>query len=109
MGSGKPPRITSNVALLLAAMLSDFQRGWYGLELANEAEIGSATVYAALTRLERAGWVRGSWEAIDPKVAGRPRRRLYYLTGEGARLGSEAVEKQQARIGNLLKPRRRAA
>jgi PadR family transcriptional regulator, regulatory protein PadR len=104
MGASKAPKITANVALLLAAMLNDLQRGWYGLELADEAEIGSATVYAALTRLERAGWVRASWEDIDPKVAGRPRRRLYYLTGEGAQFGSEAVERHRTRLRDLLEP-----
>ena len=101
---GKEPRVTSNVAAILAAMLADSNREWYGLELAQAAEVGSATVYAALTRLERAGWVKGSWESIDPKVVGRPRRRLYSLTGDGVRLGGGAVEKQRERLRGLLGP-----
>jgi PadR family transcriptional regulator PadR len=34
-------------------------------------------------RLERAGWMRSKWENLDPKDAGRPRRRLYRLTALG--------------------------
>jgi PadR family transcriptional regulator PadR len=99
----KKPRITSNVTAILAVMLADFGRAWYGLELAKEAEIGSATVYAALARLERAGWVKGSWEAIDPQVAGRPQRRLYSLTAEGGREAREAVDAQRARLGMIFR------
>jgi DNA-binding PadR family transcriptional regulator len=55
------------------------------------------TLYKALDRLHRAGLVESRWE--DPDVAvdeGRPRRRLYRVTGEGelalarARLDAEA-------------------
>lgn len=99
----RKPRVTSNVAAILAVMLSDGRR-WYGLELAKEAEIGSATVYAALARLERAGWVEGSWESIDPQTAGRPQRRLYSLTTEGGREARKAVEAQRARLGPFLQP-----
>src|SRR6187401_2895473 len=104
MGQNRKPRITLNVAAILAVMLADTQRSWYGLELAQQAEVGSATVYSALTRLERAGWIKGLWESVDPKVAGRPRRRLYLLTGEGARLGAEALATHRVRLGGLVVP-----
>jgi DNA-binding PadR family transcriptional regulator len=45
---------------------------------------GHGTLYKALGRLEELGLLRSHWE--DPAAAeGRPRRRLYELTGEGAR------------------------
>lgn len=44
------------------------------------------TLYRALERMERAGLLESRWE--DPDIAsadGRPRRRLYHVTGLGAR------------------------
>lgn len=43
------------------------------------------TLYKALERMQRAGLLESRWE--DPNVAaaeGRPRRRLYHVTGLGA-------------------------
>lgn len=50
------------------------------------------TLYKALGRMERAGLLESEWE--DPDVAmgnGRPRRRLYCVTG----LGERALREQQ--------------
>lgn len=44
------------------------------------------TLYKALGRLSKQGLLEAEWE--DPDIAiceGRPRRRLYRITGEGAR------------------------
>ncbi|HVU79151.1 MAG TPA: helix-turn-helix transcriptional regulator [Gaiellaceae bacterium] len=41
------------------------------------------TLYKALGRLEELGLLTSRWEDAPP--GGRPRRRLYELTGEGAR------------------------
>jgi len=49
------------------------------------------TLYKALTRLEREGYLASRWE--DPQVAAaeaRPRRRFYRLTGEGEGALAEA-------------------
>ena len=47
------------------------------------------TLYKALGRLEERGLLSSRWE--DPAAAeGRPRRRLYALTAEGARVAGEA-------------------
>jgi PadR family transcriptional regulator PadR len=46
---------------------------------------GHGTLYKALDRMERAGLLESRWE--DPAIAasdGRPRRRLYRVTGAGA-------------------------
>jgi PadR family transcriptional regulator PadR len=48
------------------------------------------TLYKALGRLEEFGLLTSRWE--DPAaVEGRPRRRLYELTGEGARVAGTAL------------------
>lgn len=48
------------------------------------------TLYKALARLEALGLLTSHWEE-KPQIDGRPRRRLYELTGEGARIASDAV------------------
>jgi len=50
------------------------------------------TLYKALARLEDFGLLTSQWEAAATAPEGRPRRRLYELTGEGAR----AVERAHA-------------
>lgn len=56
---------------------------------ASKALTGHGTLYKALGRLEEAGLLASRWE--DPAAAeGRPRRRLYELTGEGARVAERA-------------------
>lgn len=81
-----PPKLTSQTKALLLAMATDFNNDHYGLELMKQAGLHSGTLYPALIRLETHGLVVSSWEDVDPKVIGRPRRRLYRLTGEGIRL-----------------------
>ena len=46
------------------------------------------TLYKALGRLEELGLLRSRWE--DPAVEGRPRRRLYELTVDGAYVAGQA-------------------
>ena len=58
------------------------QRGSRGLT-------GHGTLYKALGRLESFGLLSSRWEDAAG-VAGRPRRRLYTLTGDGARVAEEA-------------------
>jgi DNA-binding PadR family transcriptional regulator len=56
------------------------------------------TLYKALDRMERMGLLESRWE--DPEVAaaqGRPRRRLYRVTGQGERALDEAHESAMAR------------
>src|ERR671915_1061577 len=57
---------------------------------------GHGTLYKALSRLEEFGLLTSRWEDTDA-VEGRPRRRLYELTGQGAQVaGSALAEKAVA-------------
>ncbi|MBA3407463.1 MAG: helix-turn-helix transcriptional regulator, partial [Solirubrobacterales bacterium] len=47
------------------------------------------TLYKALSRLEEFGLLTSRWEDAAA-VEGRPRRRLYELTGQGARVAEQA-------------------
>lgn len=79
------PRMTLQAQLVLRALLEDPAKERYGLELCELAGLPSGTVYPILARLEHVGWVDGIWE--DPvayEKGGRPRRRLYRITQDGA-------------------------
>jgi len=62
----------------------------FGLRICQLADLGSGTVYPILDRLERAGWIVGEWEAEQP--SGRPKRRAYRLTGDGATAYQRALQ-----------------
>jgi len=57
--------------------------------------------YPILFRLEEAEWVVSRWEDGDPRKLGRPRRRLYQLTGIGEAKAREAFKEVSAMIGGL--------
>jgi DNA-binding PadR family transcriptional regulator len=76
-------RMTTAVAKVVAAFLSDVAADRYGLDLIRVTGLPSGTLYPILVRLERAGWLTTSWEEIDPVVEGRPARRYYRLTPDG--------------------------
>lgn len=101
--------MSSQTLAILAAMLGDANKSWYGLELSQSAGLRTGTVYPALARLEQAGWLASRWETIDPHVAGRPRRRLYELTGDGRARAQEAIDEhlRQLRVptDGTMRPR----
>ncbi len=58
----------------------------YGFDIIDATGLASGTVYPALSRHERDGYLRSSWE--DPVKAHRerrPPRRYYRITAEGRR------------------------
>lgn len=58
------------------------------------------TLYKALERMQRAGLLESRWE--DPAAEGRPRRRLYHVTG----LGEQALAVSDAlRRSPAIQPR----
>lgn len=56
----------------------------------SRALTGHGTLYKALGRLEEFGLLTSRWEDA-PAVEGRPRRRLYELTAQGARAADRAL------------------
>jgi PadR family transcriptional regulator, regulatory protein PadR len=61
------------------------------------------TVYGVLDRLEGMGWVDGRWE--DSPEPGKPRRRLYRLTGHGAAAARQLLtERRPTAISPRLRP-----
>ena len=93
------PRMTAQTLAILATILDDPTRGWYGLEIGTAADLKSGTLYPALARLERAGMLASRWEDADPRKVGRPRRRLYELTNAGREQAETALAQHLTRLG----------
>lgn len=68
----------------------------WGLCICEATGYGSGTVYPALDRLMKAGWIEDHWE--DPVPANRPRRRFYTVTPVG-RAGYAAERERRAGRG----------
>ena len=79
--------ITPNIARLLRVFLEDPEQSHFGTELTSESRVSAGSLYPALRRMEAAGFIEGEWEDIDPSVEGRPARRYYKLSANGAREG----------------------
>ena len=56
----------------------------------SRALTGHGTLYKALSRLEESGLLASRWEEAAA-AEGRPRRRLYELTGQGVRVATQAL------------------
>src|SRR5260370_27065884 len=78
-------KMTGPVQQVLEAMLEDPAVARYGLQISKQAGLETGTLYPVMARLERTGWVESSWEDPDLSISdGRPRRRYYQLTKDGA-------------------------
>ncbi len=62
------------------------------------------TLYKALSRLEGLGLLTSRWEDVAT-ISGRPRRRLYELTGEGIQVAERAVAREVAGGSPRLAPK----
>lgn len=93
------PRMTLQVQLVLGELLNDPGGSRYGLDLCAATGLPSGTIYPILARLEQCGWVESDWEDPDAHIReGRPRRRYYRLTRDGAEFATGALrEIRQAR------------
>lgn len=86
--------LTPAAVRLAQTFLEDPTRRFYATELMVAAHVGSGSLYPALARMERSGWIVAKDEDEDdptPKKRGRPARRYYWMTGEGARTAHLAL------------------
>lgn len=91
MGTERRPRMTVPTQLVLRAMLENPSKPMYGLEICAAAGLPSGTISPMLARLEGVGWLESYPEDIDPSREGRPRRRYYRFTPDGAELARHAL------------------
>ena len=95
------PRLSHQTLKVLRAFMNEPTRGLSGSELIRETGILSGTLYPILARLELADWLESEWEDIDPKTAGRPRRRYYKLKALGYNSARDALEELAPPTGEL--------
>lgn len=83
--------------------LQNSEGSFYGFALAKDLAAGGGmltahgTLYKALSRMTGAGLLEAEWEDAEAGEAeGRPRRRLYRVTGVGERARDAAVAQRPA-------------
>jgi DNA-binding PadR family transcriptional regulator len=91
MGDRKRPRLTLASLRVLRAFLENPQRQLAGVDIQKLSGVATGTLYPIVLRFESLGWLDSKWEDIDPKKAGRPRRRFYWLTADGFSRANEAL------------------
>ena len=91
--AGNEPRITTQTLSVIGALIADTEGGISGAEIARQTNLASGSLYPILQRLEDAGWAESRWETEDPHALGRPRRRLYQVTGIGAQKARAALRR----------------
>jgi len=100
------PRMTIPTRLVLRAMLAEPTREMCGLQICTAAGLRSGTIHPILARLEGLGWLESRWEAAVPTEEGRPRRRYYELTRDGAERARIALAQATTSTSTLdLNPR----
>jgi PadR family transcriptional regulator, regulatory protein PadR len=97
------PRMTLPTQLVLRAMLQDPSGEMYGLEICGEAGLPSGTIHPILARLEQVGWLESRWEEVDPSEEGRPRRRYYRFSRDGAEHARYALARAHQTAGSKLR------
>ena len=93
--------MTTTVAIVLREFLEAVDQRQYGFDLMRRCGLPSGSLYPILARLERAGWIVGNVEEIDPNKEARPPRKYYQLTGHGV---VEANRELAALSAKLLPP-----
>jgi DNA-binding PadR family transcriptional regulator len=78
----------------------------HGFEIVDVTGYPTGTVYPALRRLERDGYVRSCWEAERTATReGRPARRYYELTASGVTVLDAALHRLMTLDAARLRPR----
>ena len=102
--------MTQATQLVLQTFLSEPSHEMYGLEICSKAGLPSGTTHPILARLEAQGWVESFWEDDGTaRAEGRPRRRYYRLTREGAECAPAALRRATAPVGGVHELRTRLA
>jgi PadR family transcriptional regulator PadR len=93
-------RLSRQTLDVLDALLARPSQWHYGYAICQQTDISSGTLYPLLMRLDKLGWLETRWE--DAITAGRPRRHLYLLTGNGREWARNELE--AARQNEFWKP-----
>src|ERR671923_232805 len=84
-------RLTYPTAVVLVAVSRGLR---YGFDIIDATGLQSGSVYPILRRLEDAGLLRSKWEPVrTARDEQRPPRRYYQVTGAGAEVLREALQR----------------
>lgn len=87
-------RLSITAVSVLRSIADGYQ---YGFDVIDQTGLPSGTVYPALSRLERDGYVKSAWEdEREAHADGRPARRYYRLTAPGVKALAGAVSYYRA-------------
>lgn len=100
-----PVKPLSLAATTVLQIIADGVR--HGFDVIDATGLASGTVYPILSRLEKSGYLRSSWEAASTaQRAKRPPRRYYEISAAGRRALAQSVEHYRT-LGGLFPPRTR--
>ncbi len=94
-------RMSAQTLKVLSALLAAAGGELSGAEIGKQGKIMSGTLYPILIRLEAVGWLQSRWEVEEPQGLGRPRRRYYRITAEGARSAKTVFQEIQPVQGSF--------
>ena len=104
------PRMTLPTQLVLRTLLAEPTQEMYGLHICAEAGLPSGTIHPILARLEGLGWLESRWEdEVDARQEGRPRRRYYRMTTDGAERARIAMAQATTSVSAIAGLRTRPA
>jgi|SRR5271166_1257230 len=95
------PRMTLPTQLVLRVLLAEPAREMYGLQICEAAGLPSGTIHPILARLEGLGWLESRWEDASPQEEGRPRRRYYYWSNDGAERARIAMAQAATSVSTI--------
>ena len=96
-------RLTEQSLKVLKLFLDDPRASYSGAALMKALGLSSGTLYPILMRFE-CGRARQRMGMGAPQALGRPRRRLYTVTGKGQRVAREALAGLGVPAAVLLRP-----
>jgi DNA-binding PadR family transcriptional regulator len=98
--------MTIPTQLVLRVLLAEPTQEMYGLQICAASGLPSGTIHPILARLEGLEWLESRWEDAVPQEEGRPRRRYYKLTKDGAERTRIALAQATTSVSALaLRPR----
>jgi PadR family transcriptional regulator, regulatory protein PadR len=85
-------RLTSQTVRVIRVLLASPSEPLWGRRIAEQAGLKTGTLHPILARLEKAGWVESFWEEpAEHEDQGRPRRRYYRFSQDGAQTARLAL------------------
>lgn len=97
------PRLTHQSLMVLQVLMEDLREPLSGADIRRRTQLFSGTLYPIMLRFEDAGIVSSRWEDGDPHQLGRPRKRLYRITGEGAKIANDAFKSLRLPQGDWVR------